>query len=165
MEPAADKQLHAATLVRGYRPYADSVALAEIIRESPEAAQWAPPTAAEMENSGLIHLLVCESEIPSHVVGFVCARQVADEAEILNIAVRSAFRCRGVGARLLGGMLQRLRSNQVTRVFLEVRESNQRAIALYEKRGFRRNGRRRNYYQNPPEDALVFEHRLAAETF
>ena len=163
MEPTASKAASAATVLRAYRPETDARALAEVLRDSPEAAQWAPPTEAEMSGSGLTHVLVSELESPSQVVGYISARQVADEAEILNLAVRGSWRRRGAGAQLLGGMLWRLLLNQVTRVYLEVRESNQAAISLYEKYSFRRNGRRRNYYSEPVEDALLFERKLSPD--
>lgn len=163
MEPTASKPVSATTVVRAYRPQADREALAEVFRDTPDAAHWAPPTAAELCGPGLSHVLVSELESPSQLVGYISARQVADEAEILNLAVRGSWRRHGAGAQLLGGMLWRLLSNQVTRVYLEVRESNQAAISLYEKYGFRRTGRRRGYYCDPLEDALLFERKLSRE--
>lgn len=165
MEPTENRPAALRGTLRRYRPAADAGEIAEIIRESAEAGQWEPPAEGEEQGSGLGHVLVTEWETPARLAGFIYARQVADEAEILNIAVRPSFRRQGVGEQLLNGMLERLRSNQVTRVFLEARESNAPAIALYEKHGFVRNGRRRGYYSNPPEDALLFERKLRAEDF
>ena len=165
MEPRGNRPPALRATLRSYRPAADAREVSAIIQESAEAAQWGPPAEAEGLGSGLGHVLVSERETPTRLVGFIYARQVADDGEILNIAVRPSFRRQGVGEQLLNGMLERLRSNRVTRVFLEVRESNAPAIALYEKHGFVRKGRRRGYYSNPPEDALVFERKLQAEEF
>jgi ribosomal-protein-alanine N-acetyltransferase len=91
------------------------------------------------------------------VVGFIVARQAVDEWEIENIAVTGPARRCGLGSRLLGEFLNLLRSRGSDAVFLEVRESNQAARALYEKWAFVEVGRRKMYYQNPVEDALLLK--------
>lgn len=144
--------------VRRFHPASDPAIFDQIQRESPEAAQWAPESYATLAGSGLGHILV--SETPTEVVGFLCARRVADEAEILNLAVRPGFRRQGAGSQLVHEMIERLSGCRVKRVFLEVRESNAGAIAFYQKHGFLRTGRRRSYYHDPVEDALVFQRLL-----
>jgi ribosomal-protein-alanine N-acetyltransferase len=159
----ASKPAAATPVLRGYRAQTDASGVAEILGDSAETAQWSPPSEAEMSGTGLVHILVSEVgdlESASQLVGYISARQVADEGEILNLAVRRSWRRRGAGAQLLRGMLRRLLLNQVTRVYLEVRESNEPAISLYEKHGFHRTGRRRGYYRDPVEDALLFERKL-----
>ncbi len=89
------------------------------------------------------------------VVGFLVARRIADEMEILNLAVDVGFRRRGVASRLLEAALKLGSASGMQRVFLEVRASNAGAIAFYERQGFRQVGRRPRYYSDPPEDALV----------
>jgi ribosomal-protein-alanine N-acetyltransferase len=74
---------------------------------------------------------------------------------VLNLAVAPSFRRRGVARALLGASLGHLRKRRVEEVFLEVRESNQSAQALYLSSGFRPVGQRTAYYRNPKEDALV----------
>ena len=81
---------------------------------------------------------------------------MAGEIELHRIAVASSGQRRGLALRLLDDLLQCGRSWGCGRIVLEVRESNRPAIALYERRGFRRVGRRREYYSDPGEDALVF---------
>lgn len=95
------------------------------------------------------------------VAGYAMALFVADEAEIVNIAVTGAARGKGFGGALLDAALARLRARGVETVFLEVRDSNERARALYESRGFAGLSRRKMYYRNPVEDALVL--RLAMQ--
>ncbi|HEV7367029.1 MAG TPA: ribosomal protein S18-alanine N-acetyltransferase [Gemmatimonadales bacterium] len=87
--------------------------------------------------------------------GYLIGREVAGTGEVLNLAVAPDCRRRGVARALLRAGLARLRKRRVQEVFLEVRESNQSAQALYLSSGFRPVGQRSAYYRNPKEDALV----------
>jgi len=78
--------------------------------------------------------------------GFVLVRIVADEAEILSIAVGKAHRRRGVGWALMDAALRQMHSDRVAHVFLEVDEGNGAAITLYRRLGFAEVGRRPSYY-------------------
>ncbi len=148
----ADEPFH----VREFQS-ADASALTAIIAESPEAASWTPDARAKLaETSAIIFV----SQSASRVTGFVIGRQVADEAEILNLAVPVAERRKGQASALLRTIVNSFRRGGVTRVFLEVRESNAAAIAFYEKFAFCKTGRRRGYYRHPDEDALLFELKL-----
>ena len=89
------------------------------------------------------------------VIGYACFWCVLDQGELGNVAVTKGWRGRGLGARLLTEMIGRAASRGVREVFLEVRPSNIVARRLYERFGFVPVGRRRNYYQEPAEDALV----------
>ena len=109
-------------------------------------------------------------------VGYVCrvvtvSRQVmgygvmslgAGEAHILNLCVAEAFRCRGVGRRLLGALIERAADAGMADAFLEVRPSNTVAIRLYLALGFELVGMRRGYYQAAAgrEDAAVLRRAL-----
>jgi len=88
--------------------------------------------------------------------GFIVAGCLGQEWEIENIAIAGPARRRGLGTRLLGEFLDVVRQQGAESVFLEVRESNQAARALYEKWTFIECGRRPRYYEHPPEDALVY---------
>lgn len=94
------------------------------------------------------------------IAGYVLARFVVGEGEVANIAVRPECRGRGVGASLLDATLHEARARKVGAVFLEVRESNVLARALYTSRGFHVVGRRRRYYRRPVEDALILRREL-----
>lgn len=82
---------------------------------------------------------------------------VAPEAELVDVRVASDLRGRGLGRRLLQSALAELEVAGIRRVFLEVRESNQPARALYRQLGFADTGRRRDYYRRSsgPEDAML----------
>jgi ribosomal-protein-alanine N-acetyltransferase len=102
--------------------------------------------------------LVAES--PTGLLGYLVARVSADEGEILDVAVDPGARGRGVGRCLLASALADLEQRGVRHVYLEVRESNAVALRLYASMRFAPVGRRRGYYRQPAEDALI----LARET-
>ena len=96
------------------------------------------------------------------LVGYVVALVVAPEAEIADLAVAPGARRRGIGQALLTRALDELREAGVRAVHLEVRESNLPARTLYESTGFRAVGRRKGYYRQPVEDALVLARAIGA---
>ncbi|HLJ37605.1 MAG TPA: ribosomal protein S18-alanine N-acetyltransferase [Steroidobacteraceae bacterium] len=91
------------------------------------------------------------------VAGYAVMSAGAGEAHILNLCVREAFRCRGLGRRLLALMIERAAAAGMKEAFLEVRPSNAAAIRLYLAHGFEQVGVRRGYYQavGGREDAAV----------
>ncbi len=89
------------------------------------------------------------------IVGYVVALDAADEGEILNLAVAPAMRRTGLGRALVHEILEVLSDRGVRQVYLEVRESNAPARALYAAHGFKEVGRRKQYYRRPVEDAIV----------
>jgi ribosomal-protein-alanine N-acetyltransferase len=94
------------------------------------------------------------------VVAYAVLWCVLDQAELANIAVVPEARGRGLGGLLLDHLVEVARERGVRSVFLEVRDSNRIARELYAGRGFREVGRRKGYYDSPPEDARVLELRL-----
>jgi len=147
--------------IRAFRP-SDAISITEILRDSAEAAQWPSESYAKLAASPGGVLLVCETS--AHLVGFVAARQIADEAEILNIAVHPNFRRKGVASALLLAALDNFRRSAVMRVFLELRESNLPARALYERHGFVPAGLRKSDYRDPTEHALCMQKKLTAQS-
>ncbi|MFN2400346.1 MAG: ribosomal protein S18-alanine N-acetyltransferase [Gemmatimonadaceae bacterium] len=89
------------------------------------------------------------------VLGYVVAMFAADECEISNLAVMAERRGQGIGAALLDAVVRDAVSRHTTSIYLEVRESNRAARMLYASRGFVEVNRRRHYYRQPEEDALV----------
>lgn len=155
----------AAALSPGYaiRPAraADAAFIAQIFLEAPESARWSERATWEiMESPGVIALLAHSAGgegAPNQIVAFVAGRVIAGEAEILNVAVRQSHRRRGLGKALIAELLREFERKFVTRVFLEVRESNLAAAELYRRMGFSSLGRRPGYYQDPPEAAIILE--------
>lgn len=89
------------------------------------------------------------------VAGYAVFWSVLDQGELGNVAVSPEWRRRGLARRLLDAVFARARERRIREVFLEVRVSNLGAQDLYRRYGFREVGRRRNYYMEPVEDALV----------
>lgn len=89
------------------------------------------------------------------VLGFCIVRSAADEAELYQIAVREDMRRRGVADSLMRWVIRFCQENLIGSIYLEVRRSNEPAIRLYKKHGFKNAGRRKNYYSSPVEDAVV----------
>jgi ribosomal-protein-alanine N-acetyltransferase len=84
-------------------------------------------------------------------------QQSFEQGDVLTVAVDPACRRRGIGSALLKALIQAFLQRGGASLFLEVRASNEAAIGLYEKHGFRRIGLRRNYYQQPTEDGLIYQ--------
>lgn len=124
---------------------------------------WSQASLAELFKNRSVIGLVAEANRPEmRLAGYVFARAIAGEAEILNLAVLPEDRKRGVGDGLLAAALVRLTERGTGSVFLEVRESNSAALRLYESRGFRPVGMRADYYERPREHALVLRLDLAS---
>lgn len=136
----------------------DTEAVAEILRQSPEAVFW--PESSVREVLAWDGVLGLASEARGEVVGFLIGRQVRDEAEVLNLAVAPENRRIGEGGALLRTGVVEFRKRGASRVFLEVRESNAAGIAFYGKHSFSKVGRREAYYRDPVEAAIVMEIRL-----
>ena len=99
--------------------------------------------------------LVADKGDGQGVAGYVVALNAADEGDILNLAVRPSERRSGLGRDLVQRAIEALAQRGVVHVYLEVRESNAAARALYAAHGFQEVGRRREYYRRPVEDAIV----------
>jgi ribosomal-protein-alanine N-acetyltransferase len=124
----------------------DLPAVAAIQAASPESAQWNPRDYLDHEFLVAI--------VGNSVAGFVVFRDIVPgERELLNIAVAPQFRRRGIARSLWDASLRDFHGN----IFLEVRESNSAAIALYKSLNFKMISRRQNYYENPAEAAIVMK--------
>lgn len=108
--------------------------------------------ATELDNSLSFWLVAADGE---KVVGYVGSQTVLDGSDMMNIAVAPDFRRKGLAEALVNALIDCLRQRKSRCLILEVRVSNTPAITLYEKLGFVEIGRRKNYYRNPKEDALI----------
>lgn len=140
------------------RPFT-SLDLHEVMRLQgcalPSAGWSAADYLALSQNNGLL-LVAEESGGPYPVLaGFAASRVVADEAELLNIAVDPRRRREGIGRALLLESIRRVREAGASAYYLEVRASNETALALYNSAGFKLHAVRKQYYLRPVEDAYV----------
>jgi ribosomal-protein-alanine N-acetyltransferase len=125
------------------------------------ADPWSQSAFLELLDDPRVAFLIADAG--GAVRGYVVAWFVLDEGEIGNLAVHADARRQGVGARLLDGAIAAVRKARVEALYLEVRDSNLAARALYASRGFVEVGRRREYYRKPKEDALVLRLELPGE--
>jgi len=130
----------------------DVEAILAIQSASPEIAQWSMADYVRAAQGEMVGW-VADEDIG--IIGFLVARQIANEIEILNFAVRQGARGKGVGASLLREAFSWAKALGAIRAFLEVRASNSAALRFYEHQGFAVTGRRPRYYADPVEDALV----------
>jgi len=140
---------------------ADIAGMIALERDSQSAAHWPEPAYGRIfsSDSATRIVLVVEDQ-DAALRGFAVARVVGEEDEIENIVVDRKRWKQGLGTRLLERIVERSRSRNASRLFLEVRESNPAARALYEKCGFVLSGRRRAYYTSPSEDAVLYARKL-----
>lgn len=131
---------------------ADVEAIVAIQNACPEIAQWTTWDYDRVARGEMAGWVV---EDAGGVSGFLVARRVAAELEILNFAVRADNRRRGIGGALLRAALDWGKSFRAEKAMLEVRASNLAALRFYERFDFRVAGRRLRYYAAPVEDALL----------
>ncbi len=140
-----------ATLVPATKSHLPSIVRIE--RES-FTDPWAEEAFVGMIDSPLA---ICSVALSADggVIGYTAATSAWEDGEILSVAVENAARGKGIGGQLLDAAIFALKEQLVARVFLEVRESNAAAIALYKSRGFAQMSVRKSYYRRPVENALV----------
>lgn len=117
------------------------------------AAPWSEAMLAEELYNDTASFIVAEGE-DGAVLGYAGLHVILDEGYIDNVAVRPDCRRQGIADRLLD-VFCRFGEEKLAFLTLEVRPSNTAAVALYRKHGFQEAGRRRDYYENPREDALL----------
>ena len=108
--------------------------------------------ASELNNPLSLWLVALDGET---VAGYVGSQTVMDESDMMNVAVHPDFRKQGIATALVLGLVEELRKKGSHCLTLEVRASNENAISVYRKLDFQEVGRRKSYYRNPREDALI----------
>ncbi|MDY3781871.1 MAG: ribosomal protein S18-alanine N-acetyltransferase [Candidatus Faecousia sp.] len=109
---------------------------------------------SELENPLSCWLVAMDGE---RLAGYVGSQTVLGETDMMNLAVDPDYRRKGLGKELILSLIEALRQRGSRCLTLEVRDSNAPARALYEGLTFQEIGRRRNYYRNPREDALIYK--------
>jgi ribosomal-protein-alanine N-acetyltransferase len=135
----------------------DLPAILKIQTSSAQAAAWAEADYQRLaaNSQGLILVAEQEGANPGQILGFAAFHRVNEEAELWNLAVFPQYRRQGIGKALFQEACRHLFDAGATRIFLEVRASNEPALGLYQAVRFKHLSRRKDYYQNPREDALV----------
>lgn len=129
---------------------ASVTAVYEILSDVYPVSPWSEKQIlSDMQQDNVDYFFVKKDE---KVVGFLAISQLAGELEITNIAIKKAYQGHGLGSQLLANL-----DHVDFPIFLEVRASNTPAQALYEKFGFDIIGKRKQYYHEPVEDAIIMK--------
>lgn len=121
------------------------------------SSPWSQKSLEESLKRSEYRFFVAETE--DKIVGYIGMYQVLEEGDITNVAVHEKYQKKGIGNALVSALLKEASKQMIQEVTLEVRVSNQSAIRLYEKNGFVAEGRRKNYYDKPREDAVIMWNR------
>lgn len=134
----------------------DAAAMAEIER-SCFTDPWSEESFRGIMTLPAAHCLTAWTDGTDNrsLIGYLILLAVAPEVEIANLAVSPQWRKQGIGRALMEEGIRLMRGEGCDRFYLEVRESNHAAQSLYGRLGFVWTGRRKRYYQNPTEDALL----------
>ena len=140
----------------------DLAAVQALAATLPEAPHWSHAAWLGAIAPGPEQRRIClVAETANSLAGFVVFSTLPPESELESIAVAAEFQQKGLGKSLFLAGIAALRSTRVTTVLLEVRASNLAALALYARLGFVADGRRKGYYADPVEDALLLHLDLA----
>ena len=132
------------------------------ISDVPEAARleeetfsmpWKESDFIEMIEAPYAHFYVADHD--GRIVGIIGLRDLSGEGEITNVAVNNDFKRRGIGSLLVSKVIEESTKFGIGDLTLEVRASNEAAIRLYDKFGFKSEGIRPGFYEKPVEDALI----------
>jgi ribosomal-protein-alanine N-acetyltransferase len=134
---------------------ADLPSIIALEREVPGLVHWSEQIYAAVFNLSAPDRNLWVITQDGNLQAFLVARFGATECELENLVVAESQRRRGLASELLRTLIASARERNLDRILLEVRESNQVARALYAKLGFQESGRRKGYYSQPPEDAIV----------
>ena len=94
------------------------------------------------------------------VAGYIGMYKVFNEGEITNVAVHPKYRGMGIGTKLMESVIRQAEKNNIKDIILEVRQSNSEAIRLYEKNGFKKIKKKKNFYEKPVEDGIVMHFKV-----
>ena len=134
----------------------DVGAMVALARQAPTAAHWGESSYSGLFDDKAAARISLVAEYAGAIQGFLIARIIGDECELENIVVAERSQRHGVGSALMGALINSVCDRKAKSIFIEVRESNAAARALYETCGFSMSGRRELYYRDPQEHAVLY---------
>lgn len=118
---------------------------------------WSVDSLWTFASDESVRTLMCAKEKETgEIIGYYALQYVIDEAEIAIIAVKRKYRRQGLGRIILEEIRRFCKEKKIARLHLEVRSENEAAIHMYRAFGFKEVGRRKNYYEAPKDDAILF---------
>ena len=127
-----------------------------IIEEECFSLPWSKKAFQESYVKDYAYFFV--AEIDKEIVGYVGLYKMGNDGDITNIGISSLHRRKGIGYKLMSSVLDFAKRENMEHITLEVRESNIPAIALYEKLGFVKVGIRKDFYEKPVENAIIYQY-------
>jgi ribosomal-protein-alanine N-acetyltransferase len=127
-----------------------------IIEEECFSLPWSKKAFQESYVKDYAYFFV--AEIDKEIVGYVGLYKMGNDGDITNIGISSLHRRKGIGYKLMSSVLDFAKRENMELITLEVRESNIPAIALYEKLGFVKVGIRKDFYEKPVENAIIYQY-------
>ncbi len=122
---------------------------------------WSEASFLSTAENGTYSFYAAIDPVTGKVCGYGGIYTVCDSADVTTVAVLPDYRGRGIGLMIMSSLISDAEKRGAVAVHLEVRESNLPAIALYEKCGFTKDGRRKGYYRFPREDAVLMTKHIA----
>ena len=140
---AFDESIQIASLQDG------QIAIIQALEQNSSQHPWSNRQLADcLDHDYLIQTFAFDSE-PEEIIGYWILQQVVDELHLLNFTISKSYQGRGIGTKVLRQLIENQRSEQgISSIYLEVRESNIAAQAVYSKCGFQQIGERKHYYRN-----------------
>ena len=127
-----------------------------VIEEECFSLPWSKNAFEESFSKDYAYFFV--AEIDKEIAGYIGLYKIGSEGDITNIAVSSTYRRKGIGYKLIEAVLDFAKHHKMNTITLEVRESNIPAIGLYERCGFTNIGIRKNFYEKPVENAIIYQY-------
>jgi ribosomal-protein-alanine N-acetyltransferase len=155
----AREQVKSSSSARHVRPAmpTDIQGIIAIEQATASAAHWSTASYSEIfAKSAPARIALVSEHTAGTLLGFIVARITGEDCELENVFVASKVQRQGIGSELLETLRGAAQSQGAARLVLDVRESNSQARALYEKYRFKIAGRRKSYYSNPVEGALIY---------
>lgn len=113
--------------------------------------------SSDLENNNYTYFVLKDIQKQNKIVGYIAVSHIIDTMDIISIVIKKDYHRKGLASYLLNYVIDFARQIKITNILLEVRTSNIPAQKLYEKYKFKLISKRKNYYNNPVEDALIYK--------